>query len=94
MLRANGGDRNTGGGAGGGGRIAVWTGAIDETAAGKILAGQQQTLGVRFSAADSLASFAGTSTALKGDGTADGAEDGTVFFVTVLPSPGTLLLLR
>jgi autotransporter-associated beta strand protein len=94
VLRANGGNRNSNGGAGGGGRIAVWTGDIGEAAAAKILAGQQGTLGARFSASTSLATYAGSATADKGTGTEDGAVSGTVFFVTVHPPGGTVLLLR
>jgi hypothetical protein len=94
VLRANGGARgSSNGGSGGGGRIAVWQGHVTDEAMAAIRAGRYDDSKLRYLAATNLASFAGTAAALKGTGTEDGAQDGTVFFITLLPPKGTLIQL-
>ena len=96
VLQANGGSRSaSSGGAGGGGRIVVWYGQIDEVAASKILDGEYADLGNRFVATTSLPTFVGTATVAQGTGDPyQGQEYGTVYFVTVLPPLGTLIMIQ
>lgn len=100
VLQANGGSYGSqGGGVGGGGRIAVWRGKVDAAVTAKILAGLQDELSTRLVVTDGFPTYLGTAEAIKGlndpwDKTAHEGHDGTVIFLTVLPPPGTLLLLR
>jgi len=101
VLQANGGVSRmswAGSGAGGGGRIVIWYGQIDEVTASKILDGEYADLRQRFIATTSIPTFAGTTAVEKGTKTNvvedQGQEDGTVYFITVLPPGGTLILIN
>lgn len=98
VMRANGGNYGSiSGGTGGGGRIAVWQWTIDDGVSEKIFSGYAEDLGDRITVTTGLDSYAGIAEALKGEndpfaGTEDGAEDGTVFFLTILPPDITLMI--
>ena len=92
VLRANGGKVNQGG-SGGGGRIAIWYGELADVDRAAILAGEVD-FGDRLTATTTYAPFLGTAEALKGADN-EGAEDGTVYFINVIPAKlGTLIIIQ
>ena len=100
IMRATGGNyASSGGGIGGGGRIAVWRGRSDESVTARILAGREDEVRSRLVVTDGFPTYLGTADAQKGlndpwGDTQYEGHDGTVIFLTVLPPPGTLPLLR
>jgi len=89
-------------GFGGGGRIAVWYGDISSENRAAILEGREESLGNRFQATTNYISFVGTTEVKKGvytyswfaeDSMYD-AQDGTVFFITVTPPKGSVIIIE
>jgi len=82
--------------------MAVWYGDISSEDRATIFEGREESLGSRFQATTSYSEFLGAKEAKKGvytytsfaeDSMYD-AQDGTVFFVTVIPPQGSVIIIE